>query len=212
MKVILVFTALSLIINALTVLSPPDVQDIERGQIDGSMVGLLVIAGLVGLGFFVVFIVTVVLYLMWLHRAYRNLQALGQQTDRSPGWAVGWWFIPIASLFMPYLTVKELYEKSDFQENNSSPIVGVWWITYILSGIIGWAANFMTSGTKASDTIATAAMVDAVSGILLIIAGCACIGIIKRVDEMQEERAGGSQNNYAGHSPMSYQNKIVLQK
>ena len=205
MKVVLVFMALSLIINILTVISPPDVQRMESGQIDSSSLGLLAIAGLIGIGFFVAFIVTIVLYLMWLHRAYKNLQALGQQTDYSPGWAVGYWFIPFINLVMPYKIVNELYEKSNFQGNNSSSIVAIWWLTYILSGIIGWMANKITFGTKASEAIATAAMVDIVSDTLLIIAGCACIKIINTVDEMQEERVGGSQSNYLAQSPMGYQ-------
>src|SRR4029077_9871820 len=39
---------------------------------------------------------TSVMFLIWFRRLYSNLAALGAQELRStPGWAVGWWFIPI---------------------------------------------------------------------------------------------------------------------
>ena len=54
-------------------------------------------------------IITAVTFLMWIFRASRNLRPLGTQNQRySPEGAVGWWFVPVANLLIPYKVVKEL--------------------------------------------------------------------------------------------------------
>jgi hypothetical protein len=51
---------------------------------------------------------------MWLHRAAANLPALGGSELRfTPGWAVGWWFVPLANLVLPVLIMTEIWRASD---------------------------------------------------------------------------------------------------
>ncbi len=69
---------------------------------------------LIGMVQLLLYIVTVVLYCLWLYRVYQNLPALGARNLRfSPGWAVGYFFIPILNLFRPYQAVKETWKASD---------------------------------------------------------------------------------------------------
>ena len=59
--------------------------------------GIGVVGGLVTLA-------AIVVWLVWQYRARSNLDGLGAVGLRySPGWAVGWWFIPVAFWWMPYL-------------------------------------------------------------------------------------------------------------
>ncbi len=45
--------------------------------------------------YFVVFLTSAIVSLMWIHRASKNLRPLGAAGQRfSPGWAIGWWFVP----------------------------------------------------------------------------------------------------------------------
>lgn len=56
----------------------------------------------------------VVAYCFWIHRAYRNLLALDQVRPRfSPGWAIGWYFVPVMNLFRPYQVMSEIWRTSD---------------------------------------------------------------------------------------------------
>ncbi|MFC1995866.1 DUF4328 domain-containing protein [Chloroflexota bacterium] len=49
--------------------------------------------------YFILFVITAVLFYMWIHRAHRNLPSLGVSGLKySPGWAVGGFFIPILNL------------------------------------------------------------------------------------------------------------------
>lgn len=79
----------------------------------GLVIGLIEL----GLGLLsgVIYITTVVCFLIWLHRCYSNLGALGNPVHflgYSSGWAVGYWFIPLVCLWVPYKVVKEVWEKS----------------------------------------------------------------------------------------------------
>ncbi len=46
--------------------------------------------------------VTAAFFLVWVYRAHANVHALGfNELKFSPGWAVGWWFIPFFNLVQP---------------------------------------------------------------------------------------------------------------
>ena len=58
-------------------------------------------------------VVVIVLFCIWIYRANYNARQLGA-TDMqfSPGWAVGWNFIPIANLWKPYQAMREIWQAS----------------------------------------------------------------------------------------------------
>ncbi len=76
---------------------------------------------------------TIIPFLMWTHRVYRNLPALGaRKPESSPGMAVGWYFIPFANLVMPCKLMLETWRYSDPAQHGQlrktvSSLVGIWW-------------------------------------------------------------------------------------
>ncbi len=54
-------------------------------------------------------ILTAMAWFVWLHRAVANARSLGVQTEATPGWSVGWWFIPFANLIKPYRILRLLF-------------------------------------------------------------------------------------------------------
>jgi hypothetical protein len=78
-------------------------------------------------------VVTGVVWMIWQHRAQSNLRDAGTGDLRfTPGWAVGWWFVPVASLWMPYLAVRELLRASepsvtDWRQASTGSLPGLWW-------------------------------------------------------------------------------------
>jgi uncharacterized membrane protein YfbV (UPF0208 family) len=58
-------------------------------------------------------VVTAIVYLCWLYRVSTNLPALAVNAQTySPGWSVGYWFIPFVNLVCPYQAVKEVFEEN----------------------------------------------------------------------------------------------------
>ena len=86
-------------------------------------------------------------FLIWLYRCYNNLSALkARNLEFTPGWAVGWWFIPFANLVKPFQVVREVYNESDprlvdatmfLKANPGTPAeLGFWWASFLLAGFI----------------------------------------------------------------------------
>ena len=85
-------------------------------------------------------IITIVIFLIWINRANKNARALGAKDMQfSPGWCVGWWFIPIASLWKPYQAVREIWKTSKSLDNwqaQENSTIALWWSLWIITGIL----------------------------------------------------------------------------
>jgi len=80
---------------------------------------------------------TVILVLSWIYRANHNARQLGAADMRfTPGWAVGWYFIPIAWFWKPYQAMTELWRASvnpsDWGAVPVSPLLRWWWGLWIV--------------------------------------------------------------------------------
>ena len=115
---------------------------------ENQVFGIEVQEAITGILKLVVYILSAIFFLMWLHRAYKNLRALGApRTEHTPGFAVGSFFIPIISLFIPYRVVKEAWIKSEPQAGepgtvygNSSggtSLIGWWWGVWLVANFLG---------------------------------------------------------------------------
>ena len=88
-------------------------------------------------------LVTGIAWLMWQHRAHENLERLASPGELkfTPGWAVGWWFVPFANFVRPYQTMRELAEfstrREDLQERRSlTRKITIWWCLFAVSALI----------------------------------------------------------------------------
>ncbi|WP_215398128.1 DUF4328 domain-containing protein [Rheinheimera oceanensis] len=92
----------------------------------------------VGLLYLVVFIVSGFLILKWIHRVSYNAKQLTNITmEFSPGWSVGWFFIPVFSLWKPYQAMSEIWQVSESPQNvsltSSSLILPLWWFCWLVN-------------------------------------------------------------------------------
>ena len=144
------------------------------------------------------FILTVVAVCLWIHRASENLRSLGVAAQRfSPGWAVGWWFIPIMHLFRPYQVVKELWEASYLEDAYADPIrrsssiptsslLGWWWGAWIIGGIIG---NVVLRGWFNAETAGELKLADQISlfsDALTFVTGLLFFALLHQITTMQD--------------------------
>jgi hypothetical protein len=104
--------------------------------------------GMIAFVWLIIYIASAVTFLMWMYRAHKNLSALGATSLRfTPGWAVGWFFVPIMYLFRPYQVTSEIWKASEpkvdtidstsWKNVATSPIVGWWWAFFLISNFIG---------------------------------------------------------------------------
>ena len=122
----------------------------------------------------IAYLITVILFLMWVHRSHKNLKALGaDETKFSPRSAVLWWFVPFMNLFKPEQVVKEIWEWS---VSPDTKLVTVWWWLFVFTFI---AIPFIDS-TSWGPLVTT--LVEIAAAIL-------AIRVVQGIDVGQERKA-----------------------
>ena len=137
---------------------------------------------------------TAIAWCIWQHRGQRNLRELGRTQLRfTPGWAVGWWFVPVASLFKPFQSVRELWKASEPTGDRSAwpasstwPLIGWWWACWITSNLLAWVVRGLRSGQDLHTIVAGDYWWMASIG-LSIVAAILAILIVRSVIERQTE-------------------------
>lgn len=87
----------------------------------------------------ILFILGVIFYCIWKYRCACNARFFyGGPLMYTPGWCVGYYFIPIMMLFRPYQCMKDIYEKTYLLVDKRSPngLILLWWLSWIFSGIL----------------------------------------------------------------------------
>jgi len=154
---------------------------------------------LVGVGGLVV-ISIVVLWLVWQYRGQANLEALGVADRRfSPGWAVGWWFIPFADFVMPARTMSELWRASDptagaieWRSRPLTPLIAVWWTALLLN--IPLSSLAASAAPRPRPTLHQAIVQQwfalAATGVVVVAAGAAIVLVRRITDRLERKRTG----------------------
>ena len=153
-----------------------------------------------------VYLITGVLFLMWIYRAYWNLKALGARKPAySPGWAVGYFFVPFINLVRPYEIVKEIWRGSNpdvgvseelakqrglslGQYSSTSRLVGFWWVSWLAANIINYLTAKLSGIADTPDEFLRATFASMLGDALSVIAALGAMLVIKKIDDMQEEK------------------------
>jgi hypothetical protein len=99
------------------------------------------VQGLVGLSQAGLGLLTGIVFLKWVYRAYKNIQGFGAEGLRfSPGWAVGYYFVPFLSLVRPVQVMNEIWRVSQDPRNwlqrRGSWLIGTWWALFLAYSIV----------------------------------------------------------------------------
>lgn len=131
------------------------------------------------------YLVTAVFFGIWIVRSHRAARSLGiTDLSTTPGWALGFFFVPLLNLWRPYQAMESLWRESHTLADGAGAGEGrwvvVWWILWLLwnwSGILTMGAMMEAVSSGSSDgsvwllagdglfVLATAAAVVVVTGI-----------------------------------------------
>ena len=158
-------------------------------EIAGNDLGQQIIASLRG----VISLVVFVLFCMWTYRANYNARQLGAPDMQfSPGWSVGWYFIPIANFWKPYQAMREIWQASanpaHWQQQPRGSILPVWWTLLLLSNVISAAAFRLSSKAQTEPDILLAWIVSAANDAVGILSDTTALVLVMRIFRMQMAR------------------------
>ncbi|MBA7477747.1 hypothetical protein ES707_13161 [subsurface metagenome] len=153
----------------------------------------------IGFFYLALFVITGILFLMWIHRAHRNLPSLGNTNLKySPGWAVGWFFVPILSWWKPYQVTTEIWKASDpttdikdstaWQKSPASSLVSSWWFLFLVSIFIGNIAIRYFLRAETLNEILTASWWGLVIDVIDISTVILTMLLVRNIDQRQETK------------------------
>ena len=140
---------------------------------------------------------TVVVFAIWIYRAGYNARQLGAAGMQfSPGWAVGWYFIPILNLWKPYQAMKEIWKASaapaGWQEYQRGPILPLWWGFFLFSNFLNNASFRISLFAKEIPQIVGADILATVADAVDIVASLIALALVRQIYRMQMWRNAAS--------------------
>lgn len=167
----------------------------ESDRVESSAARLAEIYGLAEIAVRGCFVAAATLFLMWLHQAVRNVrEAAPDKATVSPGWAVGWFFAPIACFWMPFMVMRRLWAASartgSPETAGAEVLFWLWWCCWLAALGVGMAAALgpwlgFWDASPPVGGIEGALALSAGQSVLMILAGLALASLVGRMTTAQ---------------------------
>lgn len=151
----------------------------------------------VGLIYFATFIFTVIAFLMWQRRIRKNADYIGITGLRfSMAGVIGWWFVPIANIFLPYQVMKEMWqsnyhganEQSEWRDSTVSGLLGWWWGLFLVGGWVGNIAVRIYFRNDDIDSLIMGDWLDIGSSMIWMLSAALAIALVREITAFQESK------------------------
>ncbi len=141
----------------------------------------------------VVLVATYVIFGMWIYRAAANIvSAAVPGFDYTPGWAVGWYFVPIANLFKPFGAMRQIWNASHGNESGDldrgNPLLAFWWGLWIITAIVTNVAFRLSLNPDYPSEVRTALELETFSSVLSLALYPIAYRLVDRITRAQQER------------------------
>lgn len=168
---------------------------VEARRADDNAAAAVGVGFLVGLAIFVVLIV-------FLYRASKNTELWDRRPPRwAAGWTIGGWFIPLASFVIPFLTVREIWDRTPDPQGRRAawgPVWG-WWVTWVVPNLLFVAAR--NGGDATRDEFIRSDTLRSVGSVALGVAAVFLIVVVRRLDQRQASLDQGGLGEPVGSYP-----------
>jgi hypothetical protein len=137
-----------------------------------------------------------VLFLLWVHRANKNARALGAEGMLfTPGWCVGWFFVPFANLIKPPQALKEIWKAShptfgeDWRQVRGSWLFGFWWTLCIVTTVLRYIAYRLTGKAERIPELLDADWISLISELMEVPLVILTLSVVRSIHALQERKS-----------------------
>ena len=151
--------------------------------------GLVALAALM---FLLTLLLAYVVAGFWIYNAACNARALGARGfQNSPGWAVGWYAVPLMALFKPFQAMEEIFQASaspaSWQGLKTPLLLRFWWGAWLLAGITGYIVAIIARTTTEIPGLIGATQFELVDIAVDLVASALFVTIIWRIFRAQAD-------------------------
>lgn len=146
-------------------------------------------------GFLFAFAWSAIIISRWIFRAMKNLREAGHETTVSPGWAVGWHFIPVALLWMPFRGTAQIWRGSlsgdPLGDTKLPASMRIWWTMWLLGNFTSFfAVRIQDMGYSTDDfsQVSVGLGIGILSTIAHIVSALLLLNIMKSVSASQHNQ------------------------
>jgi hypothetical protein len=151
-----------------------------------------------GLAQTVLNVLSIVAFILWYSRAYRNAIAMGIRAPRyGTRWAVWSWFVPLVNLVVPKKVTNDIYRGSDpqmaygdpdFASRPVSPLLHWWWAAWLLTGVLNRAASGSLNTALTPQEFSNSAKLYIAADLFNAVAAALAIAVVLVITRRSEER------------------------
>ena len=144
-------------------------------------------------------VICAIVFVVWTHRTYRNVGALGASGLRyRSGWAIGAWFVPVLAIWRPKQIVNDVWRASDrdlppraaradWAGRRTLLLLAAWWVLWVVGALGEWLTFQIGDQTLASARATLAIRV--AGGVCLAAAAILGVRVVSTITRRQQERA-----------------------
>lgn len=150
---------------------------------------LAAMSGVVGL----LYIATGIVWIIWFHRARKNVEAWGPIFQRlRPGWAIGGWICPIVNLWFPYMIARDILDDTErapddrTAQRHHRPLLVVWWLSFVTLFVFDFIERFSKADTL--DELARFTDIEIAAIIARVVGVIPALAVIHRITAAQTQR------------------------
>ncbi|WP_344629781.1 DUF4328 domain-containing protein [Streptomyces glaucosporus] len=138
-------------------------------------------------------VATAIPFLMWFHRSRLNAEAFDAAGQRmGAGWAVGAWFVPVANLWLPKRIADDVWDASSppgadgtVRYRASRGPLNAWWALWLAANVLSGIAGAWYEEAETFQEAGGAAVLNALSGGVGVLAAVLAIRFVRRLTGMQ---------------------------
>ncbi|MFE0648984.1 DUF4328 domain-containing protein [Streptomyces sp. NPDC059534] len=146
---------------------------------------------------FALFVATGIVFIVWFHRLRKNAEIWARDLQtRTPGYAIGCWFVPIGNFWIPRAIAVEIWRASRWEPyaadgKRELTLLNSWWTCWILATLVNWISGQMYKTAETTESWTLATQWSLAGYVLDIVAAVLAIGFVRRLTSMQHTKATG---------------------
>jgi hypothetical protein len=150
-----------------------------------------------GIGFMLAYLGAAIFSGRWIYRVNKNARARNEGwMTISPGWNVGYLFVPFANLLLPFRGVRETMQVSaDPQAPEAIEVpalLRLWWGAWLAMGVLGQISFRLLMGAETLEDYRFVAVCNFATTPVDVVGTVLFLRVIWRITRLQQENLGAS--------------------